>query len=69
MSVIHSTAFPAHLPQQEHSIVHRLLREAKHIEEDVSLRPFQPGDIAKLKDLNKEWFPIQYGDAFYNRMR
>jgi len=69
MSVIHSTAFPAHLPQQEHSIVHRLLREATHIEEDVKLRPFRTNDIGFLKDLNKEWFPIQYGDAFYDRLR
>lgn len=33
------------------------------------LRPFQAEDLGKINQLNLEWFPVKYGEAFYNRMR
>lgn len=52
MNAVHSTSFPPNVPQQEHSPVHKFLREATSIESEIVLRPIQQTDISKLKELN-----------------
>ena len=36
---------------------------------DVVLRPIKyKKDITQLKLLHKEWFPVEYGEAFYEQV-
>lgn len=67
--LIHSPAFPTGQPQPAHSNVHRLLKEATSVSTSISYRELRDGDLKNLRDLNKEWFPVNYGDLFYERIK
>eukprot|EP00349_Pseudokeronopsis_sp_Brazil_P003478 CAMPEP_0202973956 /NCGR_PEP_ID=MMETSP1396-20130829/55844_1 /ASSEMBLY_ACC=CAM_ASM_000872 /TAXON_ID= /ORGANISM="Pseudokeronopsis sp., Strain Brazil" /LENGTH=71 /DNA_ID=CAMNT_0049706975 /DNA_START=54 /DNA_END=266 /DNA_ORIENTATION=- len=38
------------------------------LKERVEFRPLTAEDIAQVKDLHKEWFPLPYRDDFFDRI-
>ena len=41
---------------------------AVSVEADILFRVLQPGDLAQVRALHEDWFPVRYEDAFYERV-
>ena len=53
-----------------HGQVSQLLRkmDSKAITENIYFRPIAQADMDEIKDLHKEWFPLNYPDSFYKKI-
>lgn len=67
IKVKHSDAWPEEIKQETHSNVHELLASIKDSVtiSDITFRPFEKQDLQELKNLHKEWFPIEYDNRYY----
>ncbi len=67
---VHSEAWPAELPQQAHSNVHEIFQRkvAELDKSKIEYRLLDQGDIAEVRNLHLEWFPLRYGDDYYNEI-
>ena len=70
---VHSDAFPDTrqpvLGSRAHEILVAIINSGSFSHECISLRKLTKRDEAEMKILHAEWFPINYRQSFFDRMK
>jgi len=66
--LIHSEAWPSDQKPEIHSQIHDILRNLgpEITKEQIKYRVLVRNDIPEVRNLHMEWFPVKYGDDYFN---
>ena len=66
--LVHSDAWPEQKDQAAHSKIHDILKQdnLEINKDEIQYRLLEQSDIAEVKNLHLEWFPLRYDDDYYS---